>query len=148
MLGADGRRMSDILLDQGRPTPHAHFAALPSMLDYSALDTPFPFALPIPQARTERALADHLRDRGVPVHYGRPVTGLEQDADTVRVHTPKGVCEARYVVGADGAHSLVRRLAGIGFPGTPPTLVAFAADVERPIRPSGRCTAGTARPAT
>lgn len=130
VLETGGRRLSDLLLDQGRPTPRAHFAALPAMLDYSALDTPFPFVLMIPQARTERTLADHLRRRGVPLHYGRPVTAVEQDGAAVRVRAGDEWVEARYLVGADGARSTVRGLAGIGFPGTPPSLVGFTADVE------------------
>ncbi|MFE7118735.1 FAD-dependent monooxygenase [Streptomyces sp. NPDC057654] len=129
-LETGGRRLSDVLVDQGRPLPRAHFAALPAMLDYSALRTPFPYVLMIPQARTERALTDYLHERGVPVRYRRPVTDAEQDASGVRVHTGDDVHEARYLVGADGARSLVRRLAGIGFPGTAPSLVGFAADVE------------------
>ncbi|MCA1220952.1 FAD-dependent monooxygenase, partial [Streptomyces sp. 8L] len=135
-LETGGRRLSDALVDQGRPTTHAHFATLPAMLDYTALDTPFPFVLMVPQARTERALADHLRARGVPVHYGRPVTGVEQDAESVRVRAADAVYEARYLVGADGARSTVRHLAGIGFPGFAPTVVGFTADVELADPPS------------
>ncbi|MFD7923033.1 FAD-dependent monooxygenase [Streptomyces sp. NPDC059740] len=126
---ADGRRMADVLLEQGRTTPHTHFATLPRLLDYSDLDTPYPFVLMIPQARTERALLAHLRDRDVPVHYGRPVTGTEQRPDGVRVTVGDTVHEARYLVGADGAHSLVRRLTGVEFPGSPPTSIGFVADV-------------------
>ncbi|MEV0280281.1 FAD-dependent monooxygenase [Streptomyces sp. NPDC050610] len=129
-LETGGRRLSDILVGQGRTAPRAHFAALPTMLDYSDLNTPFPFVLMIPQARTERALTDYLHEHGVPVRYRRPVTGVEQDASGVRVHTGDDVHEARYLVGADGARSVVRRLAGIGFPGAAPSLVGFAADVE------------------
>ncbi len=136
-LETGGRRLSDVLVDQGRPLPHAHFATLPAMLDYSALPTPFPFVLMLPQTRTERALTDYLRERGVPVRYGRPVTGAEQDGTTVRVRTGDEVHEARYLVGADGARSMVRRLAGIGFPGTDPSFVGFAADVELAGPPDG-----------
>ncbi|MEU7045591.1 FAD-dependent monooxygenase [Streptomyces varsoviensis] len=136
-LESGGRRLSDVLVSEGRRLPRAHFAALPSMLDYSGLDTPFPFVLMLPQARTERALLDCLRERGVPVHYGRPVTGAGQDEAGVRVRTGDEVHEARYLVGADGARSVVRRLAGIGFPGTGPSLVGFTADVDLAAPPEG-----------
>ncbi|MGW8375013.1 FAD-dependent monooxygenase [Streptomyces sp. ODS28] len=129
-LETGGRRLSDLLVERGRPAPRAHFAALPEMLDYTGLETPYPFLLMVPQTRTERMLAGHLRERGVPVHYGHPVTGAEQDETAVRVRAGDGTYEARYLVGADGAHSVVRRLAGIGFPGTSPSLTGFVADVE------------------
>src|ERR1700677_2795298 len=80
----DGRRVSDDLVDQGRKVPHAHFAALPTQLDYTHLDTPFPYVLMIPQWRTEHALAEYLRIRDVPVHYGAEVTAVTQSADAVQ----------------------------------------------------------------
>ncbi|WP_433859634.1 FAD-dependent monooxygenase [Streptomyces kronopolitis] len=124
-----GRRLSDVLVPLGRTQRATHFAALPALLDYSGLDTPYPFLLVIPQATTERVLAEHLRRRGVPVRHGHEVTGFTQDEHGVRVSVNGGVREARYLVGADGARSLVRREAGIDFPGTPPTTVGFVADV-------------------
>ena len=126
---ADGRRVSDVLVDQGRKVPHAHFAALPSQLDYTDLDTPFPYVLMIPQWRTEHALADCLRTREVPVHYGAEVTSVVQSADAVQVTVDGVTREAAYVIGADGAHSMVRHAAGIDFPGNLPTIVNFVADV-------------------
>jgi 3-(3-hydroxy-phenyl)propionate hydroxylase/6-hydroxy-3-succinoylpyridine 3-monooxygenase len=54
-------------------------------------------------------------------HWRTAFAGLSQDADgvTVRVETPDGECEmrARYVVGADGAGSAVRRALGLSFDG-------------------------------
>jgi 2-polyprenyl-6-methoxyphenol hydroxylase-like FAD-dependent oxidoreductase len=126
----DGRRLSDVLVDQGRKVPHTHFAALPSELDYAGLDTPFPYVLMIPQWRTEHALADYLRTRGVPVHYGAEATSVAQSRDAVLVTVDGATREAAYAIGADGAHSTVRRAAGIDFPGNPPTLVGFVADVK------------------
>ncbi|MFG2827077.1 FAD-dependent monooxygenase [Streptomyces sp. NPDC048434] len=132
-----GRRLSDVLVSLGRPVPSAHFAALPAMLDYTKLDTPYPFVLMVPQTTTERVLADHLRSRGIPVHYGDDVTGFTQDADGVRVTVNGRVREAGYLVGADGARSLVRRQAGIDFQGTPPSMVGFVADVTLTDPPDG-----------
>ncbi|MBB6170687.1 pentachlorophenol monooxygenase/3-(3-hydroxy-phenyl)propionate hydroxylase [Nocardiopsis mwathae] len=76
----------------------------------------------ISQARVEqellrRAAADPL----VEIRYRHEVTGLRQDADgvTVEAATPDGAVAARgtHLVGADGPHSTVRRLLGVGFPG-------------------------------
>ncbi|MGW0537429.1 FAD-dependent monooxygenase [Streptomyces sp. NPDC003032] len=124
-----GQRIADILRSYGTPLPHAHFAALPQTLDYSHLDTPYPFVLMVPQTRTEQVLADHLDHRGVRVHHSTPVTALEQDTTAVRVNAGGTAHEARYLIGADGAHSLVRRQAGITFPGSAPSAVPFVADV-------------------
>ena len=126
----DGRRISDVLVAAGRPVPDTHFATLPDRVGYRDLDTPFPFVLQIPQWRTELALADRLRARAVPVHYGAEVTEVAQSADEVRVRVGPTWHPARFLIGADGAHSLVRRAAGIDFPGTAPDHVGFAADVE------------------
>lgn len=133
----DDRRLSDVLVSLGRPVPKAHFAVLPDLLDYAQLDTPYPFVLMVPQTTTERVLAAHLRRRGIAVHHGHDVTGFTQDADGVEVTVNDGVRRAGYLVGADGAHSLVRRHAGIDFPGTPPSLVGFVADVTLTDPPDG-----------
>ncbi|SED78014.1 2-polyprenyl-6-methoxyphenol hydroxylase [Streptomyces sp. 2224.1] len=133
----DDRRLSDILVSLGRPEPKAHFAVLPDLLDYAQLDTPYPFVLMVPQTTTERVLAAHLRRRGIAVHYGHDVSGFAQDADGVEVTVNGGVRRAGYLVGADGAHSLVRRHAGIDFPGTPPSMVGFVADVTLTDSPDG-----------
>ncbi|MFI9275421.1 FAD-dependent monooxygenase [Kitasatospora sp. NPDC052896] len=133
-----GRQLTEELIELGRATRWAHFALLSGLLDYSGLPTPYPYVLMVPQAVTERVLAGLLRERGVPVHYGREVTGFEQHADGVRVRLGDGsVREARYLVGADGGHSTVRRLAGIDFPGDPPSALGFVADVELDQPPSG-----------
>ncbi|WP_216901525.1 FAD-dependent monooxygenase [Nocardia alni] len=130
MLELDGRRVSDILVEQGNRLPHAHFAMLPDRLDYRDLDTPFPFVLMLPQWRTEQVLAEYLRARGVPVHGGAEVSEVEQSADEVRVRVDGSWRAARYLVGADGAHSGVRKCAGIGFVGNSPNVVGFAGDVR------------------
>ncbi len=64
-LGAgDGRRISDVLLAQGRRVIDAHYAGLPDLLDYRGLDTPFPFTLTLPQWGTEHAFAGGPWSRG------------------------------------------------------------------------------------
>ena len=96
--------------------------------------TTYPFLLFLSQAETERILAEHLAARGVVIERGMSLVGLAQANDEVRltVATPRGEesLTADYVVGCDGAHSAVRRLAGIEFAGRgfPQTFVI--ADVE------------------
>jgi 2-polyprenyl-6-methoxyphenol hydroxylase-like FAD-dependent oxidoreductase len=128
--GDDGRRISDLLVAEGMQVPDTHFATLPDRVGYRDLDTAFPFVLQIPQWRTELVLADLLRARAVPVHYGAEVAEVAQSADEVRVRVGETWHPARFLIGADGAHSLVRRAAGIDFPGTAPDQVGFAADVR------------------
>jgi FAD binding domain len=60
----DGRRISDVLLAQGRRVPDMHCAGLPDLLDCRGLDTPFPFTLTLPQWGTEHARAGYLDAAG------------------------------------------------------------------------------------
>ena len=72
----------------------------------------------VPQSGTENVLGARVDDMGIPVARGAEVVGLTQDADGVTVACADGTSiQAKYVVGCDGAHSTVRRLAGIGFEG-------------------------------
>ncbi|MBB5871592.1 2-polyprenyl-6-methoxyphenol hydroxylase-like FAD-dependent oxidoreductase [Allocatelliglobosispora scoriae] len=77
--------------------------------------------LPVPQQRLERVLADRARELGAEVRRGHEATGFTQDADgvTIKIQGPHDeyAVRAPYLVGCDGAHSRIRKLAGIGFPG-------------------------------
>lgn len=90
-------------------------------LDFAGLPSRFAHLLMIPQNVTERILGESLAERGLDVHRGWRLDGLVERGDVVRVSltTPEGprTVHARYVVGADGMHSLVREAAGISFPG-------------------------------
>jgi len=81
--------------------------------------------VPAPQAQVEAVLEARARELGADVRRGHELAGLSQDQDavTVEVRRPQGSYRLRapYLVGCDGAHSLVRKQAGIGFPGTAPT---------------------------
>ncbi|SNY42990.1 FAD-dependent oxidoreductase [Paractinoplanes atraurantiacus] len=118
------RGVAEPLLKAGKPLPTWHWGFLPSRLDLTALDTPYPFMLAVPQTRTEAALEEHALRLGVRIERGHPVGAVHAYDDHVVVD---GV-EARYVVGADGGGSAVRKAAGIGFPGTGGSVVAFVAD--------------------
>jgi 2-polyprenyl-6-methoxyphenol hydroxylase-like FAD-dependent oxidoreductase len=82
-----------------------------------------PYAsLGVPQYTTEAVLARHLATFGVDVERGVELTGVETHGDHVEVGLNADGVEARhrfrYVVGCDGAHSLVRKALGIGFEGS------------------------------
>ncbi len=65
------------------------------------------------------------------IYRGREVTGFAQDDNGVNVKLSDGSSlQARYLVGCDGGRSLVRKIAGIEFPGWDPTISALVAQVE------------------
>jgi len=98
------------------PQPFYVFGALP--LDLRAVaDNPL-YTLLVPQQRIEQALAERATELGVQVRRGHEVTGLTQHADAVDVMLADATTvTGRYLIGADGGHSVVRKLAGIDFPG-------------------------------
>ncbi|GAA1575805.1 MULTISPECIES: FAD-dependent monooxygenase [Kribbella] len=105
--------------------PAGHFAGLPVPLDYTALDTRFPYQLGIPQRRVEQLL-----ETGLDVRRGLELTGLQQDESGVDATFADGTTiRADWVVGCDGAHSAVRTLTGIDFPGRDGRFTAVVADV-------------------
>ena len=87
-------------------------------VDFSALPTDYPYSLMVPQATTERLLLERLTELGGTVLRPKTLASLIQDADGVTATFDDGeLIRARYVVGADGMHSIVREQAGIGFEG-------------------------------
>jgi 2-polyprenyl-6-methoxyphenol hydroxylase-like FAD-dependent oxidoreductase len=103
------------------PVPRFPFGSVP--LDLSRLSPGPLHIMAIPQRRLEQVLDGWLRELGGGVRRGHEVLALSPPGDgslvTVDVRGPDGDYQlrTRYVVGCDGAHSLVRKQAGIGFPG-------------------------------
>ncbi|GLZ48758.1 hypothetical protein Acsp06_49430 [Actinomycetospora sp. NBRC 106375] len=92
---------------------------------------PLPFMVAIPQHELETILRDRAAELGVPVRRGVAVTGVDADDEGVTVHDDAGgTVRARWLVGADGGRSVVRRAAGIGFPGTDPEITGRQALVD------------------
>ncbi|MCA9285308.1 MAG: FAD-dependent monooxygenase [Phycisphaerales bacterium] len=87
------------------------------------IDSAFRYPLFIPQSTTERLLVDALRMRGVEVERGRELVGFEPADDGVNCHLVDGdgserTIGAAWMIGCDGAHSLVRRRLEVPFAGT------------------------------
>ncbi|WP_218952384.1 FAD-dependent monooxygenase [Amycolatopsis anabasis] len=81
------------------------------------------------QAAVERFLEARARDRGVDIRRGHEGVALRADADAARVTVRHGDDEypirADYVVGCDGARSMVRREAGIPSTSHPATFAGI-----------------------
>ena len=94
---------------------------------------PYAIAIMVPQFLTEAAMRERLAELGRRPEYGVELEGFVQDAEgvTVRVSGPEGVTSlrTRYLVGADGGGSVVRRAINIGFPGKSLDIRAVVADV-------------------
>jgi 2-polyprenyl-6-methoxyphenol hydroxylase-like FAD-dependent oxidoreductase len=94
---------------------------------------PYHIPLLVPQFLTERRLRERLAELGHVPWYGHELVGFEQDGDgvSVRIATPSGerVVRGRYLVGADGGSSFVRKALGIEFRGKTLDVRAIVADV-------------------
>jgi 2-polyprenyl-6-methoxyphenol hydroxylase-like FAD-dependent oxidoreductase len=102
-----------------------------SVLDASDLPTRHPYTVAIWQNHIEQVMADWLAELGVEIRYACEVTGFEQDEAGVDVHVADAEpLRAQYLVGCDGGRSLIRRAAGIEFPGWDPTRSNLIAEVE------------------
>ena len=130
------RGMLDAVIARAIATESAsgHFAGLPVPLDTRPWRTRYPDGVVIPQDRLEEVLEDHLRTMGVAVRRGTELIGLtcHEAGIEAAVSGPdgEGVLRSRYLVACDGAHSTVRKLTGVAFPGRAGTLAAVSADVE------------------
>ena len=82
------------------------------------------------QTEIEDALRRRLAALGGHVEWGRRVSGPEQDGACVTLRVAGGPLRAGWVVGADGAHSAVRRGAGVAFPGVPLVERFLLADID------------------
>jgi bifunctional hydroxylase/dehydrase len=108
-----------------------HFAGVP--LDLGVLDSVHEAAKTVPQSQTELVLEKWAVELGADLRRGVEVVGLLQTDDhvevTARSEDGERTFRASYVVGCDGARSVVRKLAGFAFPGTDSTRELLLADV-------------------
>ena len=131
----DQRGILDRFLAIGDPQPVGHFSGL--YLEFDESESRHPYPLMILQADIERLLEEWAVELGVRIQWSSEVSGIAQDGSGVTVELGTApdatrTVRARYLVGCDGGRSAVRKLAGIGFPGTPATMTALIGDVELP----------------
>jgi 2-polyprenyl-6-methoxyphenol hydroxylase-like FAD-dependent oxidoreductase len=125
----DQRGIADRFLAEGQIAQVAAFGGVP--LDISDFPTRHPYGLGLWQNHIERILAGWVDELAVPVYRGREVADLAQDERGVAVVLADGESlHAEYLVGCDGGRSVVRKAAGIEFPGWDPTTSALLAEVE------------------
>ncbi|TMF71611.1 MAG: hypothetical protein E6I15_13825, partial [Chloroflexi bacterium] len=125
----DQRGIADRFLSEGQVAQVAAFAGTP--LDISNFPSRHPYGLALLQSKFERILAGWVGELQVPIHRERDVTGFVQDATGVDVELSDGTAlRADYLVGCDGGRSVVRKAAGIEFPGWEPTTSTLIAEVQ------------------
>jgi 2-polyprenyl-6-methoxyphenol hydroxylase-like FAD-dependent oxidoreductase len=125
----DQRGVADRFLAEGQVAQVATFGT--TVLDMSDFPTRHPYSLGIWQNQIERIMAAWIGELPVHIYYGREVTGVAQDEAGVDVRLADGESlRARYLVGCDGGRSLIRKEAGIEFPGWDPTRSNLIAEVE------------------
>ena len=125
----DQRGIADRFLSQGQVAQVAGFALIP--LDISDFPTRHNYGLALWQNRIEHILAAWVGELAVPTYRGREVTGFAQDDTGVDVELSDGrSLRAKYLVGCDGGRSLIRKIAGIDFPGWDPSVSYLIAEVE------------------
>jgi 2-polyprenyl-6-methoxyphenol hydroxylase-like FAD-dependent oxidoreductase len=125
----DQRGVADRFLVQGKAVQVAQFAGTP--LDISDFPTRHPYSLALWQKHIERILAGWVDELPVRVYRGSEVTDIAQDDTGVDVRlSAGGSLRASYLVGCDGGRSLVRKSAGIDFPGWDPSTSSLIAEVE------------------
>lgn len=130
----DQRGIADRFLAQGKVAQVVGFHLIP--LDISDFPTRHAYGLALWQNQIERILADRVAEQAVPIHRSCEVIGFAQDDTGVTVELSDGrTLRAQYLIGCDGGRSLIRKAAGINFPGWDPTtswLIAEVATAEEP----------------
>jgi 3-(3-hydroxy-phenyl)propionate hydroxylase len=131
----DQRGIADRFLSQGQVAQVAKFSGIP--LDISDFPTRHNYGLGLWQKHIERILAGWVHELRVPIYYGSEVTGFVQDDTGVDVQLSDGqVLRAEYLLGCDGGRSLIRKAAGIEFPGWDATTSSLIAEVEMAGEPA------------
>ena len=125
----DQRGIADRFLAEGQKAQVTGFAGV--QFDISDFPTRHPYSLGLWQNHIERILAGWVDELKVPIYRGIEVTGFAQDESGVDVELSDGrSLRAQYLVGCDGGRSLVRKAAGIEFPGSDPTTSNLIAEAE------------------
>jgi 2-polyprenyl-6-methoxyphenol hydroxylase-like FAD-dependent oxidoreductase len=130
----DQRGIADRFLSEGQVAQVLSFGG--SRLDISDFPTRHNYGLGLWQKHIERILADWVDELEVPIHRGREVTDFAQDDAGVDVELSGGPpLRAQYLVGCDGGRSLIRKTAGIEFPGSEASTSSLIAEAEMAEEP-------------
>jgi 3-(3-hydroxy-phenyl)propionate hydroxylase len=130
----DQRGVADRFLAEGKTAQAAMLAA--TVLDMSDFPTRHPYSLGIWQNQIEQIMAAWVAELPVRIYYGCEVAGFAQDDTGVDVElSDEGSLRAQYLVGCDGGRSVIRKAAGIEFPGWDPTRSNLIAEVETTEEP-------------
>ena len=130
----DQRGIADRFLSAGQVHPFVGYAG--TFLDISDFPTRHNYILALWQAHFEPILASWVEELGVPILRGREVVGFAQDDTGVDVEVSgDSQFRAQYLVGCDGGRSLIRKAAGIDFPGWDPSISFMIAQVEMDEEP-------------
>ena len=130
----DQRGIADRFLAEGYPAQVQMYAGV--VLDISDFPTRHNYGLALLQKHFERILGGWVDELGVPTYRGREVTGFTQDGTGVDVAFSSGrPVRALYLVGCDGGRSVIRKAAGIEFPGWDPTTSWLIAEAEMDEQP-------------
>ena len=113
---ADGKQARGLQYYPYHKTP-----ATLELRDIGQGQTPFPFVLLYEQNKNERLLLDYLTANACPVYWETSLETLQYENNTVtaKLNRQKSVqtLDCDWVIGADGAHSSVRKLLQIPFSG-------------------------------
>jgi 2-polyprenyl-6-methoxyphenol hydroxylase-like FAD-dependent oxidoreductase len=129
----DQRGIADRFLSQGKVFQVVHFHIPLNIGDFPSRHN---YVLGLWQNHIERILAGWVGELKLPIYYGIEVTGFAQDDTGVDVALSDGRrLRAQYLVGCDGGRSLIRKAAGIDFPGWDASTSALLAEVEMTEEP-------------
>lgn len=125
----DQRGIAGRFLSRGQVAQVAGFSQI--RLDISDFPTRHPYGLALWQNEIERILAEWVGELGVPIYRGGQVSTFAQDGSGVDVGLSDGrTMRGEYLVGCDGGRSVIRKAAGIEFPGWDATTSYLLAEVE------------------
>ncbi|MET0231947.1 MAG: FAD-dependent monooxygenase [Rhodanobacteraceae bacterium] len=125
----DQRGLAERFVSQGQKYPVVHVH--PAAIDIADLPTRHNYTLSLAQNRSEPIFAEWIAELGVPILRERDVIDFAQRDDGVDVALSDGtMLRAKYLVGCDGGRSVVRRKAGIDFPGCDATTSWLIAEAE------------------
>ena len=130
----DQRGIAERFLSAGQAYPNLRYSQV--LLDISDFPTRHNYVLALWQSHFERILAGWVGELGVPILRGLEVVGFVQDGTGVDVELSGDTSlRAEFLVGCDGGRSVIRKAAGIDFPGWDPSTSWLIAEVEMDVEP-------------